>query len=78
MNYRTIALVLPASKIILKIILDRIWGKTESELAVEQAGFRRGRGTRDQITNLCIVMEKAREHQQPLSIQTHMRYFDAL
>ena len=40
--------------------------KTETEIADEQAGFRQGRGTRDQITNLRILMHKAREHQQPL------------
>jgi len=38
----------------------------QSELSDEQAGFRKGRGTRDQITNLLIIMSKAQEHQQPL------------
>ena len=65
-NYRTIALVSHASKILLRIILERIGIKTETEIADEQAGFRQGRGTRDQITNLRILMYKAREHQQPL------------
>lgn len=55
-----------ASKILLKIVLDRIKTKTESELAPEQAGFRPGKGTRDQITNLKILMDKAREFNQPL------------
>ena len=45
-------------------ILERIRVKTETEIADEQAGFRQGRGTRDQITNLRILMHKAREHQQ--------------
>jgi len=40
--------------------------KTETEIADEQAGFRQGRGTKDQITNLRILMHKAHEHQQPL------------
>jgi len=40
--------------------------KTETEIADEQAGFRQGRGTGDQITNLRNLMQKAREHQQPL------------
>ena len=40
--------------------------KTETEIADEQAEFRQGRGTRDQITNLRIPMHKAHEHQQPL------------
>jgi len=65
-NYRTIALFSHASKILLRIILERIRVKTETEIADEQAGFRQGRGTRDQITNLRILMHKAREHQQPL------------
>ena len=55
-NYRTIALVSPASKILLKIILERIRTKTESEIADEQAGFRRERGTRYQVTNLMVIM----------------------
>jgi len=40
--------------------------KTDTETADEQAEFRQGRGTRDQITNLRILMHKAREHQQPV------------
>ena len=55
-----------ASKVLLRIILERIRTKTETEISDEQAGSRRGRGTRDQITNLRILMQKAREHQQPL------------
>lgn len=65
-NYRTIALVSHASKVLLKIILERIRNKTEEEIADEQAGFRKGRGTRDQIANLRIIMQKTREHQQSL------------
>ena len=65
-NYRTIALVSHASKILLKVILERIKQKLETEIAPEQAGFRPKRGTRDQIANLRIIMEKARERNQPL------------
>jgi len=64
-NYRTIALVSHASKILLRIILEWIRVETETEIADEQAGFRQGRGTRDQITNLRILMHKSRLHQQP-------------
>jgi len=60
-NYRTIALVSHASKILMRVILDRMQIKLESEIAQEQAGFRPRRGTRDQITNLHIILEKARE-----------------
>src|SRR6218665_3693675 len=48
----------------LKIVLERIRDKTESEINDEQAGFRRGK--RNQITNLRILMQKLKEHQQPL------------
>ena len=65
-NYRTIALVSHASKILMRIILERIRVKTETEIADEQAGLRQGRGIRDQITNLRILTHKARVHQQPL------------
>jgi len=62
----SIALVSHASKVLIRIILERIRVKTETEIADKQAGFRQGRGTRDQITNLRILMHKAFEHQQPL------------
>ena len=57
-NYRAIALVSHASKILLRIILERIRVKTETKIADEQVGFRQGRGTRDQITNLRILMQR--------------------
>jgi len=66
-NYRTIALASHASKI-LRIILERIRVKTETEIADAQAGFRQGRGTRDQITNLRILMHKARERASATTI----------
>jgi len=62
-NYRTVAVVSHASKILLRVILQRIRVKTKTEIADEHAGFRQGRGTRDQVTNLNILMYKAREHQ---------------
>ena len=57
-----------ASKILLRIRLEMIRVKTETEIADEQAGFRQERGARDQITNLRILMHKAREHQQLLPL----------
>lgn len=65
-NYRTISLVSHSSKVLLKVILNRIQQKTEQELSDEQAGFRPGRGTRDQITNLRVLTAKLREHKQPV------------
>jgi hypothetical protein len=65
-NYRTIALISHASKILLKIIQKRIEPALERELAIEQAGFRRNRGTRDHIANLRWIMEVAREYKRDL------------
>ncbi len=65
-NNRTISLIPHASKILLHIIADRIRNHLENELPPEQAGFRKGRGTRNQIGNLRNLMEKSSEFQQPL------------
>ena len=51
-NYRTIALISHASKILLIIVAERMKGYLDSEIAPEQAGFRTGRGTRDQLFNI--------------------------
>ena len=51
-NYRTIALFSPASKVILKILQARLQQHVNHELPDVQAGFRKGRGTRDQIANI--------------------------
>ena len=63
-NYRTIALISHASKVTLKILLARLHQYVNRELPDVQAGFRKGRGTRDQIANICWIMEKAREFQK--------------
>ena len=60
-NYRTIVLISHASKVMLKILQDRLQQYVNRELPDVQATFRKGRGTRDQITNICWIMEKARE-----------------
>ena len=65
-NYRTIALISHASKVLLRIIQRRLEVFLIPELPIEQAGFRRGRETRDNIANLRWMMEKAREHQRDL------------
>ena len=51
-NNRTIALISHANKIMLKVILHRLGMHTVQEMAIKHAGFRRGRGTQDQISNL--------------------------
>ncbi|KAF7245247.1 LINE-1 retrotransposable element ORF2 protein [Varanus komodoensis] len=63
-NSRTIALISHASKVMLKILQARFQQYEDQELPEVQAGFRRGRGTRDQITNIHWIMEKAREFQK--------------
>ena len=59
-NYRTIALISHASKVMLKILQTRLQQYINHELPGVQAGFRKGRGTRDQIANICWIIEKAR------------------
>ena len=63
-NYRTIALISHASKVMLKILQARLQQYVNRELPDVQAGFRKGRGTRDQIANIRWIMEKAREFQK--------------
>ena len=63
-NYRTIALISHASKVMLKILQARLQQYLNRELPDIQAGFRKGRGTRDQIVNICWIMETAREFQR--------------
>ena len=67
LNYRTIALISHASKVMLKILQARLQQYVNREPDV-QAGFRKGRGTRDQIANICWIMEIAREFQKKTSI----------
>ena len=63
-NYCTIALISHASKVMLKILPARLQQYVNPELPDIQAGFRKGRGTRDQIVNICWIIEKAREFQK--------------
>ena len=63
-NYHTITLISQASKVMLKILQARHQQYVNCELPDVQAEFRKGRGTRDQIFNLCCIIEKAREFQK--------------
>ena len=60
-NYHTIALISHASKVMLKILQSSLQQYVNNELLDFQAGFRKGRGTRDQIANIRWIIEKARE-----------------
>ena len=71
-NYRTIALISPASKILLKIIMKRLERKLEEEINQTQAGFRQNRGTRDQIFNLRMLIENCRQ----TNINLHMCFIN--
>ena len=57
-NYHTIALISHASKVMLKILQARLQLYVNGELPDVQAGFRKGRGIRDQIANMCWIIEK--------------------
>ena len=60
----TIALISHASKVMLKILQARLQQYVNHEFPDVQAGFRKGRGTRDQIANICWIIKKAREFQK--------------
>ena len=62
-NYRTITLISHTSKVMLKILQARLQQYMNRELPDVQAGFRKGRGTRDLIANIRWIIEKAREFQ---------------
>ena len=63
-NYRTIALISHASKVMLKILQASLLQDVNRELTDVQAGFRKGRGTRDQIANILWIIKKARKFQK--------------
>ena len=63
-NYCTTALISHASKVMLKILQARLQQYVNHELPDVQAGFRKGRGTRDQIANIRWIIKKAREFQK--------------
>ena len=63
-NYCTIALISHASRVMLKILQARLQQYVNHELSDVQAGFRKGRGTRHQIANICWIIDKAGEFQK--------------
>ena len=65
-NYRTISLISHPGKVMLKIILHRLKPQAEKIIAEEQAGFRAGRSTTEQIFSLQILCDKCLQHQQDL------------
>ena len=67
-NYHTIALISHASKVMLKILQARLQQYVNPELPDVQVGFRKGRGTRDQIANIHWIIEKTRVPEKHLSL----------
>ena len=65
-NYHTITLISHASKVVLKILQARLQQYVNCEFPDVEAGFRKGRRTRDQIANICWIIEKTREFQKTL------------
>ena len=63
-NYHTVVLISHASKVMLKILQARLQQLVNQELPDVQAGLRKGKGTRDQIANICWIIKKAREFQR--------------
>ena len=75
-NYHTIALISHASKVMLKILQARLQQYMNCELTDVQASFRKGKGTRDQIANICWIIEKAREFQKNICFIDYAKAFD--
>lgn len=79
-NYRTIALIPHASKVMLKVLNSRLKAFLERQIPPEQAGFVPGRGTREQILNVRQIVEKSREFNVPvvLCFVDYMKAFDCV
>ena len=71
-NYHTFALISHSSKVMLKILQARLQQYVNRELPDVQAGFRKGRGIRDKIANVCWIIKKAREFQKNI----YFRFID--
>ena len=79
-NHRTVALISHASMIMLKMLHARLQNYVNQELPDVQAGFRKGRGTRDQIANIHWIIEKTREFQKNiyLCFINYIKAFDCV
>ena len=73
-----IALISHANKVMLKILQARLQQYMNHELPDVQAGFRKDRGTRGQITNICWIIEKAREFQKNICFIDYDKAFDSV
>ena len=74
-NYSTIMLISHARNVMFKILQARLQQYINQDLPDVQAGFRKGRGTRDQIANICWVIEKAKEFQKSICFTDNTKAF---
>ena len=77
-NYHTIAFISNTSKVMLEILQVRLQQNVNRELPDVHAGFRKGRGTRDQIANICWTIKKAREFQKNYCFIDYAKAFDCV
>jgi len=77
-NYWTIAFISHTSKVMLKILQASLQQYMNCELPDVPAGFRKGRGTRNQIANICWIIEKAREFQKNICFINYAKAFDCM
>ena len=77
-NYHTSVLISHTSKVVLKILQARLQQHMNCELPDVQSGFRKGRGTRDQIANSNWIIEKAREFQKNICFIDYTKAFDCV
>ena len=77
-NYCTIAVILHASKVMLKIIQPRLQQYMNQELLDVKAGFRKGKGTKDKIGNICWITGKGREFQKNICFIDSTKTFDCV
>ena len=77
-NYHTVALISRASKVMLKIFQARLQPYVNGELPDVQVGFRKGRGIRDQIANICWIIKKASEFQKNFCFIDYAKAFDCM
>ena len=77
-HYHTIALILHTSKVMLRFLQARLQQYVNCELPDVQAGFRKGRETRDQIANIHWIIEKAREFQKNICFIDYTKAFDCV
>ena len=75
---KTVALISHAGKVMLKILQARLQQLVNREFPAVQAGYRKGRGTRDQIANICWIIEKAREFQKNICFIDYTKAFDCV